>query len=207
MLKSGFLVNFRVFVIGSGQHTRTNNREVAMELIARIAEKDFQDSGGFSYIHDDELVGTVHGGMFVRLRRTSEEGEMLIPQEIVQLNHTLYLQAEEWRNRSNGTIVSGISGRALAANSAPAFGSAVPNVQAYFFAPIAIVTVTGGWKSEDVLIVEHRAVKEKASAWIQEKVLYAGDAAGAPSEFREASRAARKKANCPGCRHIHFKKE
>lgn len=177
-----------------------------MELLARIHRSDIPPSG---FSEANETAQTLNDGVFVRLRKLGD-GDFLIPKELRLINFTLYIQAEEKRNRSNGTVVCGTSGKPLVSRLRPAFDPVLVEAQAYFFAPISIVVVEGGWKSEDILIAEYRAVKEKEIAWMQERVIYAGDLGRLPSNiahFKNAAQMAYKKGNCAGCRHIHFRQE
>ena len=179
--------------------------EVKMELLIRISQSDVPLSG---FERENETVETISDGLFVRMEEYNED--LLIPKEIRSLNFTLYIQVEERWASSFASVVCGILGKPLTPYPCPAFGSIETGVQAYFFAPISVVTVTSRCKSDEVVIIEYRGVKKGELAWIQERVIYTGDGETLPSNisyFKEAGRMARKKANCLGCRHVHFKKE
>lgn len=174
-----------------------------MNLLARVKADDV---GCFSFIDDSEVRETVNNGLFVCLRRT-ESGLLLVPEELRSMNSTLYVECEERQTNGTSTVVCGLSGKSLKAERDPAFGPRRTDAQAYFFAPLSVVTIECARGSDDVSIVLHQGKRDGVYAFVSEDVLWEGDGNALPRElsrFSAAARAARKKAACPECRHVHF---
>lgn len=106
-----------------------------------------------------------------------------------------------------GTVVCGLSGKALRPYYVPHGGHLACGTHAYFSVPVAVITVTGYCLSDDIVIKKHEIVRNGDSAQIKSSTLWKGDLEVMPesfSRFQAAALAARDKANCYHCRHVHF---
>lgn len=110
-------------------------------------------------------------------------------------------------NTGSGRVVCGLSGKALRPYYVPRSGHLACGTHAYFSVPNAVVTITGYRRSNEVMIEEHRIVRDGNVAWIESKELWSGDLEVLPeffNRFQAAAKAAKAKGNCYHCRCLHF---
>jgi hypothetical protein len=113
-------------------------------------------------------------------------------------------------NIGSGTIICGLSGKALRPYYVPRGGHRACGIHAYFSVPNAVVSVTGYRRDDNVTIEEHRIIRDGNVARIESKELWSGELETLPdsfSRFRAAAEAANVKGHCYHCRHIHFAQE
>ena len=155
----------------------------------------------------------VKGGVIVELparkKSWSDPDIYEIPTEVN--SSTLFIDATEngggMTNTGSGTIVCGLSGKALRPYYVSRGGHLACGTHAHFSVPNAAVTVTGYRCDDEVTIEEHKICRDGNIARIESKLLWSGNVKMLPeslSRFRAAAEAAREKGNCYHCRHTHF---
>ncbi|MBN1325962.1 hypothetical protein JW977_03195 [Candidatus Falkowbacteria bacterium] len=156
----------------------------------------------------------VKGGVIVELPTRKKESwndpdTYEVPVEVN--GATLFLDVAEegggMTNTGSGTVVCGLSGKALRPYYVPRGGHLACGTHAYFSVPNAVVTVTGYRRDENVTIEEHRIVRDGNVARIKSKKLWCGELEVLPesfNRFQAAAEAASTKGNCYHCRCVHF---
>jgi len=157
----------------------------------------------------------VKGGVIVELPARKKESwndpdTYEVPAEVN--GATLFLDVAEegggMTSTGSGTVVCGLSGKALRPYYVPRGGHLACGTHAYFSVPNAVVTVTGYRHDDNVTIEESRIVRDGGNvARIESKKLWSGELEELPetfSRFRAAAVAAREKSNCYHCRCVHF---
>ena len=86
-------------------------------------------------------------------------------------------------NTGSGTIVCGLSGKALRPYYVPHGGHLACGTHAYFSIPVAVITITGYRRDVDVTIEEHRIVRSGNIARIESKKLWNGALEVLPESF------------------------
>ena len=113
-------------------------------------------------------------------------------------------------NTGSGTVVCGLSGKALHPYRLPRGGHLSCGTHAYFSVPKAVVTVTGYRRDDNITIEEHRIIRDGNIARIESKKLWFGALEVLPemfNRFQAAAEAASEKGNCYHCRCVHFAAE
>ena len=152
------------------------------------------------------------GNVVARLRRKSLEknfDSFEIPVEIAYQGRLFISAAEQGGGFSligPHQIVCGLKGKALKAYSV---GSSSKDVQAYFRAPVGLVTIciNRQMHSDVIVITEHRIEREQRVAKIVSKPLWQGRVKDLPESlgcYKMAAGAAVEKARCYQCRCIHY---
>ena len=135
-----------------------------------------------------------------------------IPEELLQCdNVTLLIDLPEegggYTNTGSGTVVCGLTGRALHPYYVVGNGHRACGEHAYFAVPHEVVTVTGYRRQDTVTILRLRIVRNDNTACIDCDKLWSGELGDLPdtfSQFRVAAEAAVAKGNCYHCREVHF---
>ena len=156
------------------------------------------------------IAKLVKGGVIVELPVKKENSDIYeVPMEVNSA--TLFLDVTEdgggMTNTGSGTVVCGLSGKALRPYYVPRGGNLACGTHAYFSVPNAVVTVTGYRRDDNVTITEHRIVRNGNIARIESKKLWSGELEVLPElfdQFQAAAEAARNKGNCYHCRCVHF---
>jgi len=153
----------------------------------------------------------VRGGVIVDLPLQGHDSyTYLIPQEVgddAMLFINLAEKGGAATNSGSGTIVCGLSGKALKPYYIPRGGHLACETHAYFCAPQAVVTVTGYRRDDTVIIEEFKIFRDRNIARIDSKKLWEGQLEELPktfSRFQAAAEAADEKGNCYHCRHVHY---
>jgi hypothetical protein len=155
------------------------------------------------------IAKLVKGGIIVELPALNDPGVYEVPMEVSDA--VLYLDLTEHgggrTNTGSGTVVCGLSGKALRPYYVPRRGHLACNAHAYFCVPNAAVTVTG-FRNGKVKIEEHRIVRDGNNMTLIESTkLWYDELRMLPetfSRFRAAAQAAITKAKCYHCRCVHF---
>ncbi|TSC56395.1 MAG: hypothetical protein G01um101418_389 [Parcubacteria group bacterium Gr01-1014_18] len=151
----------------------------------------------------------VKGAIIVDLAK-NELGGYGIPTECA--NATLSIDVEEsgggMTNTGSGTIVCGLSGKALKPYYMPRGGHRACGTHAHFSVPNAVVTITAGKKSGILTINKYTIRKEMYIARIESEKIWSGQIEELPNIFahyKEAAEAADRKSQCYHCKCVHFK--
>ncbi len=123
----------------------------------------------------------------------------------------LFLEVTEYgggmTNTGQGTIICGLSGKALRPYYIPNGGDLSNKTHAYFSVLEAVVTITSYRQDSTIAIEEHRIVREGGIARIETKRLWDGHLGELPNtlgRYQAAATAAEAKSNCYHCRHAHY---
>lgn len=156
----------------------------------------------------------VKGGVIVELPARKKESwndpdTYEVPTEVNCA--TLFIDVTEngggMTNTGSGTVVCGLSGKALRPYYVPRGGHLANGTHAHFSVPNACVTVTG-YRHENVVTIEEHKIKRGGNiALIETKELWRGDIESLPNlfgRFHVAAKAAVEKGNCYHCRCVHF---
>jgi hypothetical protein len=171
-----------------GESVRTNlspmgtKRRFSMKITARINEEK-QDIVDILTQHGI-TAKLVRGGVIVELpvrkkESWNEPDVYEVPTEVNSSAILLIDVAEEgggMTNTGSGTVVCGLSGKALRPYYMPRGGHLACGTHAYFSVPNAVVTVTGYRRDNNITIDEHRIIREGNIARIHSKKLWSGEA-------------------------------
>lgn len=178
-----------------------------------IARKNVEDCGLVESLKQRGISAKlVRGAIIVELpekpkEKWDEPTVYEIPVEVLDATFCIDLSENGggMTNTGSGTIVCGLSGKALRPYYTPKGYS--NSDHAYFSVPSAVVTITGYRKDENIKIIEHRIVLKDNSARIDSRKLWSGEVEALPnlfSRFQAAAEAAAKKGNCYHCRCVHY---
>ncbi len=150
----------------------------------------------------------VRGGVIVELLASKDSSfKFEIPDEVATA--TLFIDCSEhgggMTNTGSGTVVCGLSGKALRPYYVPKGYSNAEH--AFFSVPNAVVTIKGRRRDNNITIKEGRIAREGNLAWIEEKELWSGELETLPDifvRFQAAAEAAYQKGNCYHCRCVHY---
>ena len=183
-----------------------------MKLVAKIQSED--QSIVDALTQRGITAKLVRGGVVVELpARKKESGSNPDTYEVpAEVNGaTLFIDCAEegggMTNTGSGTIVCGLSGKALRPYYVPRGGHLACGTHAYFSVPNAVVTVTGYRRDTNITIEEHRIGRDGNVARIESKKLWSGELEALPetfNRFQAAAEAASTKGNCYHCRCVHF---
>jgi hypothetical protein len=160
------------------------------------------------------IAKLVKGGVIVELPARKKESwndpdTYEVPAEVN--GAMLFLDVAEkgggMTNTGSGTVVCGLSGKALRPYYTPRGGHLACGTHAYFSVPNSVVTVTGYRRDTNITIQEHRIIRESNIARIESKKLWSGELEVLPesfTQFQAAAEAASRKGNCYHCRCVHF---
>jgi hypothetical protein len=161
----------------------------------------------------------VKGGIIVELPVGMKSSQNSNPIPIFRIprnieNCTFLINVEEsgggLTNTGVGTIVCGMSGKALFPYHVPKKGNLACGVHAYFAIPFKVVTISGSCKEDNISIWKHKIECSGDTVWIESELLWEGDLNELPdkySNFQAGAKAARAKSNCYHCRCVHFAAE
>ena len=178
-----------------------------MKIVARLNKEDQELVNDLR--HCGISAKLVKGGVIAELPVRVENQSYDLP---TQLNGAaLYLDVAEhgggMTNTGDGTVVCGLSGKALHPYYRPRGGNLSCGTHAYFSVSNAVVTVTGYRKDANIKIQEHKIVRDGIVVDIKSEELWSGELEVLPdlfSRFRAAAEAAHEKANCYHCRCVHY---
>lgn len=134
-----------------------------------------------------------------------------VPAELINKDAIFFIDVIEHggaaTNTGSGTIVCGLSGKALRPYYVPRGGHLSNGTHAYFSVPAACITITGYRHIDAVTIEEHRIVKTDNGVRIESLERWSGALEELPDtfiRFQAAAKAAVEKGNCYHCRCVHF---